>query len=297
MDLDALGKHQWGHLRWSDLLQFMTESQAKTDIRDGRYIRVLHGVYRVAGLPPSIRHLPMAAYLAIGDPSAVGFRCAAWLSGMPYVPGRVTELLVPYSRAPRLASIRISRTTLLPSTHIERLDALAVTSAARTICDLSARLSRPTVAKILRGAVRHDLTTYEDVWRVRDELRARGRRKTTVIDHVLEGRVPGLLPGDSEGEYQMLEWIAKAGLPLPKQQHWVITDGGRFCLDAAYVEEKIDLEWDSELHERTPDDVEYDAARDSELELYGWLVKRASRLTDPVAFIRWLEKALQKRGA
>lgn len=295
MNLDAVGQSQWGLLTWTQLLDYMTEKQARTDIADGRFIRMLRSVYRVAGVPEAWRQLPMAAYLAAGG-GAAGAVCAARLLGLPYVPGRAVQLIVPSRMNPRLPGVKVIHSNLLPLHHIEYHDALAVTNAARTICDVSARLSATTVGRMLRGAVRLDLASYEGVWKVRDELRARGRRRTTVIDHVLDGRVPGRSPGDSEGEYKLLDWISKAGLPLPVQQHWVITDGGRYCLDLAYLAHKIDLEWDSDLHEKTPDDVEYDAARDIELQLYGWLVMRESRMTKRDDFLRRLERALQTRS-
>jgi hypothetical protein len=282
-DMDALGQWQWGILKWMQLLEFMTEKQARTDIADGRFIRMLRSVYRIAGVPEEWRQLPMAAYLAVGD-GAAGFLCAGRLLGMPSVPGRPVELVVPPSMNPRLPGVRISHSNFLPLHHIQYLDALAITTPARVICDMSARLSATTMARILRGAIRRDMTSYEDVWKTRDELRARGRRRTTVIDEILDGRLPGATPGDSEGEHKLLDWIAKAGLALPAQQLWVSTAGGRYCLDLAYVEHKIDIEWDSDLHEKTPDDVEYDAARDIELELVGWFVNAQQQAHDPTRF-------------
>jgi hypothetical protein len=293
-DMDALGKFQWGLLKWQQLLLFMTEKQATNDIADGRFLRKLQGIYRVAGVPEVRRQDPMAAYLAVGD-GAAGFSCAGWLRGIPGVPGRRTELVVPASLRPRLAGVKIYRSTLLPLHHIEYMDALAITTAARAICDMSARLSATTIARILRGAIRFDLTSYDQVWKTREELRARGRRRTTVIDEIFESRVFSDNPGDSEGEHKLLEWIAKAGLPMPAQQLWVPTDGGRYCLDLAYVGEKVDIEWDSELHEKTPEDVEYDAARDIELELAGWFVMRISKLTTRNDFLRRLRGALDRR--
>lgn len=280
---------------WTQLRDFMSEKQARTDIADGRLIRVLRGIYRLAGVQEVWRQRPMAAYLAVGSGGA-GFQCAGHLLGMPSVPGRPVELVVPASMRPRIPGARIHRSTFLPPHHLQHLDALAVTTAARAICDMSARLSVTTIARILRGAIRFDLTTYEKVDRTLGEMRARGRRRTTVIDQVLAGRLPGTKPGDTEGEYKLLDWIAKAGLPLPQQQVWVMTDGGRYCLDHAYVDEKIDIEWDSDLHERTPDDVEYDAARDIELELCGWFIMRNSRLTERRDFIRRLTAALRQRS-
>jgi hypothetical protein len=296
MIFDSLVQFQWGLVTWLQLLDFMTEKQARADVADGRLIRKLRTVYRVAGVPEVWRQGAMAAYLAVGDRAAVGFRCAARLFGIPYVPGRPIELVVPPSMRPRLPEVRAHRSTCLPRHHLQRLDALKITTPARAICDVTARLSDETVARILRAAVRSDLTTYAEVGQVREDLRARGRRRTTVLDRVLAGRLPGTKVGDSEGEFRLLDWIAKADLPLPTQQFWITTDGGRYCLDHAYVDEKIDLEWDSELHEKTPDDVEYDAARDIELELAGWLVMRSSKLTERHDFIRRLSEALRQRS-
>ena len=44
-DIDALGQFQWGTLRWTQLLDFMTEKQARTDIADGRFVRMLRERY------------------------------------------------------------------------------------------------------------------------------------------------------------------------------------------------------------------------------------------------------------
>jgi hypothetical protein len=296
MTFDALARFQWGLLTWVQILTFMTEKQARRDIADGRLIRKLRRVYRLAGVPEVWRQGPMAAFLAVGG-GAVGFRCAGRLLGIPYIPGQPVELVVPASMRPRVPGVKVYRSNFLPSHHLQRLEALTVTTPARVICDITTRLSDETVARILRGAVRFDLTTYEQVVATREDLRARGRRRTTVLDRVLAGWLPGMTPGDTEGEYTLLDWIAKAGLPLPKQQLWVSTDGGRYCLDYAYADQKIDIEWDSELHERTPDDVEYDAARDVELELQGWFVMRNSRRTARVDFIRRLTAALRQRSA
>jgi hypothetical protein len=295
MDMDGLGQHQWGMVTWRQLLEFMTERQAKDDIADGRFIRKFRSVYRIAGVPEVWRQGPMAGYLAIGD-GAAGFMCAGRLLGMQSVPSQRVELVVPRSMTPRLPGIAVSRSNFLPLHHMQYLDALAVTTPARSICDMSARLSMHTVARIIRSAVRLDLTTYDDVWKTREEIRAQGRRRTTVIDEIFESRILGAKPGDSEGEYKLLEWISGAGLPIPDQQLWIMTAGGRYCLDLAYTDAKIDLEWDSQLHERTPDDVEYDAARDAEVELCGWFVMRASRMTKKYDFIRRLKSALEQRS-
>jgi len=292
---DELGRRQWGLITWQQLLTFMTAQQARDEIAGGRLIVVRRGIYRIAGVVEQWRHRPMAAYLAAGIGAASG-TCAGRLLGMQSVPGQRVELVVPRPHVVRLSGVKVRTSNFLPSHHVDCLDALAVTTPARTICDLSATLSRPTVARILRSAVRLDLTSYDAVWRVREEVRARGRRRTTVIDELFEGLIVGAEPGDSDGEYKLLEWIAGAGLPLPKQQLWVVTAGGRYCLDLGYREEKIDLEWDSDLHERTPDDVEYDAARDVELELSGWFVMRASRLTKKYDFLRRLRSALERRS-
>jgi hypothetical protein len=191
----------------------------------------------------------------------------------------------------------VHRSNFLPEDHFEHLDALPVLKPARLLCDLSAELSVETLKKVIRKSVRFELTTYEEIAKTREEIRRRGRRRTTVLDEILAATLPGVAVGASEGEYKLVEWIASAGFPLPKQQVWVTTAGGRFCLDHAYIDEKIDLEWDSELHERTPEDVEYDAARDIELGLVGWLVMRESKLTKREDFLRRLDDALRRRSS
>jgi hypothetical protein len=249
----------------------------------------------MAGVPDVWRLRPMGAYLALGDGGA-GFLCAGRLLDIPSVKAVKTELVLPSAVRSRLPGVVASRSTYLPDHHLMKLDALTVTTPARALCDMSARVSAETLGRIVRAAIRFDRTSYDQLGVCRDELRARGRRRTTAIDSVVAGHIAGTDPGDSEGEFKLLDWIAKAGFPIPKQQVWVSTAGGRYCLDLAYPGEKIDIEWDSELHERTPEDVEYDAARDIELELAGWLVMRASVLTKRATFLRRVESALTQRA-
>ena len=292
---DAVAALQWAHLTRDQLLTFMTKSQLEDEIRTGRLLRRFLRVYKIAGVPDEWRHGPMAAWLSVGAGAGYG-RCAARLLGVPGISGHRIELVVPRPLQPRLPGVIIRRSTYLPEHHLTYLDALPVTNVARLLCDLSARLSAETLRRVMRKAVRFERTTYDEIAAVREDIRAQGRRRTTVIDEILDTVLPRTTPGDSEGEYKLLEWIASAGLPMPKQQFWVVTNGGRFCLDLAYPEEKIDLEWDSELHERTPEDVEYDAARDAELTLAGWFVMRSSRLTTRDDFVRRLEQALRDRA-
>jgi hypothetical protein len=296
MTIDELGSMQRGLVAVYQALAVFTPGELQTEISEGRLVPHRRRVYRCWGAPESWDQDVMAAILAIGLGSA--FACcntAARILGIPYVPAIRIEVLALRSKKPVLKGVRVRTTNFLPAHHVTIRDGIPVTTVARTLVDLTACLSHETWLKVVRGAVRRELTTYEEVRHVRDEMRARGRRRTTVVDEVLDSLVGD--PGDSDGEAKLVQWLAEAGFPLPEQQVWVLTPGGsKYCLDVAYSAAKIDMEYDGVNDHGTPEALLQDRARDDDLTLMGYLVIRATKKTARRTFLRRVYEGLRERA-
>lgn len=167
--------------------------------------------------------------------------------------------------------VKVHRTNLLLPAHISHIEGIPVTSAARTVCDLSTRLDARSLGKLLDDAKRRSLVTYGEVIACRDDIRAQGRRRTTVLDEVLEERGFGFDPGESEPELRVRTWLEDAGLP-PEMQVEVVVAGKKRRLDLAYCAERVAVEYQGVNTHATPVAVIDDSRRITELQLAGWLV-------------------------
>jgi very-short-patch-repair endonuclease len=115
------------------------------------------------------------------------------------------------------------------------------------------------------------LRTLRDVF---VELATPGRHRSSVMRSILDERLLGLEPGESEQEKKIARWIVAAGLPRPVHQHRVTIDGRRYRLDLAYPSLRIDIEYDGWDAHRTRSTFERDRQRDMDLEEHGWRVLR-----------------------
>src|SRR5205085_8287483 len=165
--------------------------------------------------------------------------------------------------------IRVHRTNFLPPHHVETLDGIATTTVARTLCDLSSVTSVERLARLVDDCKRRHLADYGEVARCREELRARGRRRTTFLDLVLETRVPGYVPGESDPEDKVRGWLEDAGY-VPVAQHRVVIDGDRRRLDLALPDERIAIEYQGIDAHATDGAVVDDSRKFTELQLAGW---------------------------
>ena len=297
MTIDEWGSEQHGLVAIYQALENLTPDELEKELKEKRLLPHRRRVYRCWGAPESWEQDVMAGVLAIGlgDAWACG-RTAARIHALPDVAALRVEILTLRGKKPVLKGVSIRTTNHLPAHHVTIKHGIPVTTVARTLVDLSACLSHETWVKVLRGAVRRRLTSYEEVRRVREEMRARGRRRTTVVDSVLDGLVGD--PGDSEGEAKLLQWLVGAGFPVPEQQVWVMTPGGkRYCLDLAYMAGKINLEYDGvEDHGMEPEAMLSDRARDDDLDLMGFDVIRATKRTARRTFLKRVYRALKERA-
>jgi hypothetical protein len=288
---------QHGFLRREQSVAYFGEYGHRQKVANGELIREMRDVYRVAGVPASLaQNLFLATFVYGATGSHKG---AGGLHGFERYANTVkAEVTVgpKTGSRPRKRGIDVTihRSNYLPDWHIEVVQGIAVTTAARTICDLSRFLSASSLGKVVDDAKRRKLVTYQDVGTCRDELRARGRRRITVLDEILERRGIDFDPGDSHPEAKLRTWLEDAGLH-PVVQHPVIVAGKKRWLDVAFPEERVAVEYfgidPHALAERVIDDSQ----RTSDLQLAGWLVVIITKGTGRRRAVEMVKEALDKR--
>jgi hypothetical protein len=293
---EAVGA-QLGFLSRDQALGYFGEREFKRRVKAGELIREMRGIYRVGGVPASLaQNLFLATFAYGGTGSHKG---AAGLRGFErYADTAKAEITV----GPNIGSrprkkgvgVTIHRSNYLPDWHIELVQGISVTTAARTICDLSRFLSAQSLGKVVDDAKRRKFVTYEEVGICRDELRARGRRRITVLDEILKRRGIDFDPGDSHPESKLRTWLEDADLH-PVVQHPVVVAGKKRWLDVAFPEERVAVEYFGIDPHALAERVIEDSRRTTELQLAGWLVVIITKGTGRHRAVEMVKEALDRR--
>lgn len=175
------------------------------------------GVYVVRSAPPIPLGRETSALLACHGSAVLSHRSAAAVWGlMPFPEGPVEVTVVGGERGRRRAGIRFHRTARLLPRDLATVEGLPVTSAARTLLDLSSCLP----LRALERALDEALAVLRLVRpRELDDVleRAKYRRGTGHFRDLLAARRGGALT-ESEAERRFLQLIRDAELPLPETQ-------------------------------------------------------------------------------
>jgi len=277
-----IARRQHGLVTVEQLRKFMTPGAIRHRIDRGRLQRVLPGVLRIAGAPESWEQMTLAAVLSSGEGAVVSFRAAAYLWSLAGFWEQPTcEITTPSRRRTRLAEVIVHDSETLDGLHVDRRRAIATTSVARTLCDLTACCSSNEVGRALDDALRRKLTSLRRIHAVFEDLATRGRRRSTVMSELLTERGPAYHPGGSDPEVRLTRVLVGAGLPRPTQQHRVRIEGHTYKLDGAYPRYKVGIEYEGfDYHiSRTAFDQRYE--RDRLLKrAHWWIVYVTSRTAD-----------------
>lgn len=241
----------------------------------GRWIAVAPGVYSLPGWPDSWRRRLWLAHLDVGPHSVVSHEAAALLHGLgPLPPGAVT-VTVPHGDHERPAPYEVRQSTDLSPRHCTTVDGMPVTTPARTIVDLAARLGRERLGRMLDEAHVARRCTVQEVAALYDELLRPGKRGMRVLHTVLAARGPGYVPPESVLERRLLRVLARAGLPEPVRQAalpWRSQAGAR--VDLLYPRHRVIVEADGRRWHSRLDQMAADRQRDREAQLHGYAVHR-----------------------
>ena len=293
--LDELAEPLLGLAPQAELLKYLRTHQVRHLVRRGLLVPVHPGVYRVAGAPVTWEQEQLAGQLYLGDNAYTARRSAARLWNLPKITAVRHAYVSTRLWACERAGLVVHRSTLLPLHHTTKLGPHRVTTPARTLADLSAALRPDRLGEIIDECDRYGLCKPADVQKVRQELTARGRRRTTFIDMALEGRLEGTGPGDSELVDQVLSWIRSSRLPAPEVNLWVTVRGERYCLDIAWKDPKVCVECDGFDNHKMRHRFDGDRNKLSELALGGWLPIPVTSRMQRHTVIRRIRDALAQR--
>ena len=210
--------------------------------------------------------------VVLGCDAIASHSTAARLWGLP-IPHDVPpiEVTTARPRRARLSGARIHRTThFLGAEHTAR-SRIPVTSIARTLVDLSGRLSVNDLGRALDHAC-HERLPFQlrDLATCVAGLSPAPGRKPSRVRAVLHARLLGYDETESVLEMRVLRAIVGAGLPEPRRQHEVAANGRRYRLDLAYPEQKIGIEVDGWCAHGSRTAFDRDRVRENDLDVAGW---------------------------
>jgi very-short-patch-repair endonuclease len=240
----------------------------------GRWDRVDHGVYLIAGAPDGWETRQLAAVLAAGPGAVTSHLAAARLYGIPGYRNAGVELSIPRGRRYRRGGVRSHESTDLERCTIVNHDGIPVTDPNRMMLDLGRYIGVTRLTRAVEAARRKRLVTWASLIATLARHARKGRHGTRRLRAVILQNAHREDITDTDMELLVLGLIRDAGLPEPVVHH-LVRDGDRVVaeVDLAYPHLKIAIECDGSIHleEDVRDD---DLRKQNELILLGWTVLR-----------------------
>jgi len=259
----------------------LSHGQVRRRIRSGEWSTVRPGVYAINGAPPTWLQTVAAVTLSSGPQVWASHETAGALWSMPGVGDDAIHVVTGLDRRVRLAGVRGHRSGTLFGADLTNHQRIPVTTPARSLVDLSARLSYRQLGLAVDDALRRRLMTLESLQRCVARLSEAPGRRRVVLHELLADRLPGYDPGDSDLETRVLRVCVANGFPPPVQQYRIRLGGRTFRIDLAYPLWRLAIELDGWEFHRTRTAFDDDRARANLLVAQGWaLIRFTSRSTD-----------------
>jgi very-short-patch-repair endonuclease len=223
----------------------------------------------------------MAAVLACGSDALLSHRSAAALWGISSAASpRIDVTVAGRSRRGR-PGIALHQVRSLTPDERDRRDGIPVTSVARTMLDLAEVLSTHQLERAFEEADRLRLLDLRAISQVCE--RRCGHHGIGALRALLSKQLRPVPETGSELERSFLDLCREAGLPGPA----VNVSIAGFEVDAVWPDRRLVVELDGYAFHRTRGAFERDRARDADLQLAGYRVRRvtARRLADEPAAV------------
>lgn len=246
-----------GNLRWKDLLGLgWSERQIRHRIDTGWLVVVHDGVVALGHRQRTSQSRWKAATMT--TPTTTLFAASAGgLYELWEDPEHFVVVVRPGSGGPkRYDGLLVCRSTLLPG-DAAVVDGIPVTGVARTIVDLAPHCGEKGMRRLVRDALRRELTTPAELWAVLD--RHRGRRGTGELRKAAQRycALPRIRKAMSDPEVVAQELLAAVGRSPSRTNARVAGHEA----DLIWDREKLIVELDSRRwHAFSPEDAEKDEA-------------------------------------
>lgn len=285
-----------GLLTWAEGVAEFGERGFKNRTGAGQFVRRYRGIYRVAGSPRTERQELLALALALDAVASI--RSTLALNGVGsfnLIKPEITRLGAGgFSREIDKRNVHVHWTNFLPDGHLTVIDGIPTTTLVRALCDASAVMSVDRLAGLVDECKRRKLVDYDELFACRDQLRARGRRKTTFLDRVLKDRVGGWVVGESKPEDKIRKWLTSDGYE-PASQYWMVANGKRRRLDLALVDSRVAIEYLGLQEHATTGAVVQDSEKVTDVQLAGWFVVLVTKKTTRAELLSNVREAIRRQ--
>jgi very-short-patch-repair endonuclease len=243
----------------------------------GHFERVHPGVLRSRGAPDTWLGRLSAARLWCGEGAAVSHGSAGALWQLDGVTAGAIELSVVNPRDRRCDGVRVHRTLDLSAYEIASMRGIAVTDVVRTVIDLAGAVTRGRLERIVDDALVRRIATAPRLAGRLDALGRRGRKGAGRLRVILEERLGGIAPTESELERRLATFLrTTVGLAV-ERQHPVRRQGRIVArLDFALPEHRVAIEADGHRWHGSFSARRRDGERDAMLSSLGWRVVRVT---------------------
>ena len=267
---------QHGLLHRSDLRALGASDQAiQRRVERGILVRRGPTVFAFAGTPSYARQRLFEAVLAVGNDALLSHDSAAFEWGLIQRSPRISHVAVRRWNRTHHVSLSVHESLDLEPMDYAVLDAIPVTTPARTVVDLGAT-SPWLVERALSAGLRTELFTVGEVERFVKRVAKRGRSGVGVVRPLLEmhqdlnGRTESLL------EDRFVRVLFDRGIVLPEAQFEVYDgDHGLVCrADFAYVDRRLLIELDGRSYHSDTKAFQRDREKQNRTQALGWTTLR-----------------------
>jgi very-short-patch-repair endonuclease len=273
----------------------LDEELARKRMAVGRFHRIHQGVYAVGhSLLGEKGHL-MAAVLACGPGAVLSHRSAAFLHDILDDSRDRVDVIAPNRRGRAPKGIAAHRDGTLTSADRVVIDEIPCTSLARTLLDIAATESYPTLRfAVTQAEVERvfDLTDVQELLK-----RSKGRRGVARLRLAIAHHDPREQEARLELEKKILRLCRRAELPPPEVNAHLLVGGVSLMPDFIWRDAGLIVEADSRRVHGTVTAFEQDRLRDQRLAAAGWTVIRCTwhQVTDEPERLTQTIRALLSR--
>lgn len=249
----------------------MTRRMIERQLRLKLWRVLFPNVYVTAGITSSWLTRLHGAVLGAGPSGIASHRAAGRLHGLSGCDGEVVE--ISSDRCVRWTGVKAHRIQDMPSVDVGSVKGIRTTAPTRTLLDLAGVVDLFLLEAALDSALVSGLTSVDYLTRSVEKRRRRGRNGVKAITRLLEVRLAGRAPTESELE-RMFERRVRSpyNLPVPAFQQKVELGGIRRRIDFAYHHALLGIEvlgWKSHQGRRA---WQEDLSRHNQLSNSGWML-------------------------
>lgn len=257
--------------------------------------RLYPGVFALPGSAATPERQTSGALLAVGGKVAACRQTAAYLWGMTDHAPHLVDLIIPPSRrAPRLEGVRALRSGTVIPADLTSVRGLAVTSPARTVCDLAAVMGddRELRLLVLTARRRGMLDLVELRRRHVDLARSPGATRLARILDELDAERP-----ERMFEHEVRVFVHSHGLTPHPTPLWIpCRDGRTRQIAVPFIDQRVGIEAEYGIptdQEQIQEQADANDERDIELAAVGWRIARLTRRRFQQDRERWLHSLLR----